>query len=184
MKTAPVRSNAFKVAQFAAYLAQNGAEVGKPTNSYEVIRYRAFWQDSQAAVTHIVYTKDNGLLTYTKGSRDHYEAFLNGEPLPDHAVTLDEKRVTRMRSQRKGAIREQLRKRDGDCCWYCGGLLESAESNIEHLISISDGGTNALANLVLAHTDCNTKAGNMPLAKKLELRARLSSLANESTRHD
>jgi hypothetical protein len=174
--TPPVRRQQFKLAEFATWLAENGAEVGMPTNAYEVIRYRAFWQGSGKAVTHIVYTKESGLLTYMGGSRDHYEAFLHGDSLPDEVPTLDEKRVRRLK--KTGAIREKLRKRDGDCCWFCGGLLASAESNVEHLINISDGGTNALSNLVLAHTACNTLAGNAPLAKKLELRAKLHARSN------
>lgn len=169
--SAPVLRSKLKADEFAAYLARNGAEVGVPTNGYEVIRYRAFWQDSGRATTHIIYTKESGLLTYTGGSKDHYEAFMAGEPLPEVAATLDEKRTRRLKNT--SSVRAQLRKRDGDCCWFCGGLLESAESNVEHLINISDGGTNALPNLVLAHTACNTMAGNLPLAKKLELRAKL-----------
>lgn len=169
--SAPVRRQQFKVDAFAAWLAEHGAEICVPTNGYEVIRYRAFWKGSSKAATHIVYTKENGLLTYVGGSRDHYESFLAGEPLSDVEATLDEKRARRIK--KTSGVRAKLRKRDGDCCWYCGGLLESAESNIEHLINISDGGTNALANLVLTHTACNTKAGNMPLAGKLELRAKL-----------
>jgi hypothetical protein len=169
--SAPVRSKQFKTADFAAYLAQNGAEVGIPTNGYEVIRYKAFWQGSQKAQTHIVYTRDNGLLTYTGASREHYEAFQAGDALPETEATLDEKRVRRIKNT--SGIRQKLRDRDGDHCWFCGGHTTATDSNVEHLINISDGGTNALANLVLAHTDCNTKAGNMTLAKKLELRAEL-----------
>ena len=158
-------------AEFAAWLAQHGAEVGVPTNPYEVIRYRAFWQGSGKAVTHIVYAKESGLLTYMGGSRDHYESFQHGDPLSDTETTVEEKRVRRI----KGAsgIRAKLRKRDGDGCWFCGSTSTPFDSSVEHLINISDGGTNALSNLVLAHPACNKLAGNMPLAKKLELRAKL-----------
>jgi hypothetical protein len=169
--TTPVRRKQFKAAEFAAYLAQNGAEIGVPTNAYEVIRYKAFWQGSAYAMTHIVYSKDSGLLTYTGGTREHYEAFMHGDPLPDAPATLDERKARRVKNT--AGVRKQLRQRDGDNCWFCGDALELAPHNIEHLINISDGGTNALANLVLAHTDCNTKAGNKTLAQKLELRAAL-----------
>jgi len=111
---------------------------------------------------HIVYMKATGIVTYTGLSRDHYEAFMGQEP---------NRPVKRPKST--GPIKHKLRKRDGDCCWFCGGLMASAEGSIEHLIPISDGGTNALANLVLAHVPCNQKAGNLPLGKKLELRAKL-----------
>lgn len=169
--TIPVRRDRFDLAGFAAWLAEEGAEVGHPSNPYEVIRYRAFWQGSTKALTHIVYAKSGGLLTYTGGSRSHYEAFLASDVMPENEPTVEEKRVRRL--NKTGPVRVKLRQRDGDCCWFCGGLLESAESNIEHLIPISQGGTNALANLVLTHTACNTKAGNLNVAKKLELRAKL-----------
>lgn len=178
--SAPVRRKQFDTAAFAAYLAQNGADIGVPTNGYEMIRYKAFWEGSQKAQTHIVYTRENGLLTYTGASREHYEAFQAGDPLPETQATLDEKRVRRVKNT--GAIRQKLRERDGDCCWFCGGGTTPFDSNVEHLINISDGGTNALANLVLAHTACNAKAGNMTLAKKLELRPKLREAASLAQR--
>ena len=182
-KIAPVRRQQFKVDAFAAWLAENGAEICLPTNGYEVIRYRAFWDGSSKAITHIVYTKESGLLTYMGGSRDHYEAFLAGDSLPDtQAEALEEKRVRRVKNT--AAIRVKLRKRDGDLCWFCGRSMTSFDSNIEHLIAVSHGGTNALANLVLAHTECNTRAGNMPVHKKLELRAKLHATTPRRDRRD
>lgn len=174
----PVRCKQFHTAEFAAYLAQNGAEVGVPTNGYEVIRYKAFWQGSQKAMTHIVYTRENGMLTYTGASREHYEAFQAGDPLPDTAATLDEKRTRRIKNT--SAIRQRLRERDGECCWFCGSATTATDSNVEHLINISDGGTNALANLVLAHVECNRRAGNATLAQKLDLRAQLRAQGTEA----
>lgn len=176
-EVAPARRRQLKLDAFAAWLAENGAEVGIPTNPYEVVRYRAFWDGSQKAITHLIYTKESGLLTYTGGSKAHYEAFLAGDHLPDtQAEATEGKRVRRVKNT--AAIRAQLLARDGDCCWFCGKLLAAAESNVEHLIAISQGGTNALANLILAHNECNTKAGNMPVHKKLELRAKLRTEAN------
>jgi hypothetical protein len=42
VKGLPIRRAQFDVQGFAASLASNGAEVGVPTNPYEVIRYRAY----------------------------------------------------------------------------------------------------------------------------------------------
>lgn len=166
----PIRRHSFRAADFAAYLAASGAEIGTPTNVYEVIRYKAFWQGGKKAITHIVYAKENGLLTYTGGSADHYRAFQSAG-----SIEVDESRVRR---KALGHLRPKLVARDGDECWYCAGGLDAEPSNVEHLINVSDGGTNALANLVMAHVGCNTKAGNMPLARKLELRAELRARAN------
>jgi hypothetical protein len=173
--TPPVRRNQFKLADFAAYLAKHGAEVGAPTNPYEVIRYRAFWQGSAKAVTHIVYTKENGLLTYMGGARQHYQAFLDGDDLPDTQEEADTaKRAGRI--QRSQSIRTRLLARDGDECWFCGDAL-GEDCTIEHLIPRVAGGTNALVNLALAHGACNRKADDWPLARKLELRASLRASA-------
>jgi hypothetical protein len=173
--TPPVRRQQFKFADFAAYLAKHGAEIGQPTNPYEVIRYRAFWQGSAKAVTHIVYAKENGLLTYMGGSCSHYQAFLDGDDLPDTQEEADTaKRAGKI--QRSQSIREKLLKRDGDECWFCGKSL-GADATIEHLIPRVAGGTNALVNLALAHRLCNQKADDWPLARKLELRAQLRSVS-------
>lgn len=169
--TPPVRRQQFKTADFAAWLAANGAEVGQPTNPYELIRYRAFWQGASKAVTHIVYTKDNGLLTYMGGSRAHYQAFLDGDSLPDTQDEADtSKRVNRVRQSQ--SIRKSLLKRDGDACWFCGDAMGD-DCTIEHLIPRVAGGTNALVNLALAHRLCNQRADDWPLARKLELRSEL-----------
>jgi hypothetical protein len=173
--TPPVRRQQFKVADFAAWLAEQGAEIGQPTNPYELIRYRAFWQGSAKAVTHIVYTKENGLLTYMGGARAHYQAMLDGEPLPDTQEEADTaKRANRVRASR--SIRERLLKRDGGDCWFCGEQMGD-DCTIEHLIPRAAGGTNSLVNLALAHRLCNQKAEDWPLARKLELRAELRGKA-------
>lgn len=64
-----------------------------------------------------------------------------------------------------------LLRRDGIECFYCG-LLETHDDgfSIEHLLSKSHGGTNAIENLVLAHRTCNTTAGNRSVAEKVRLR--------------
>jgi hypothetical protein len=67
-------------------------------------------------------------------------------------------------ARKRARVREQLRQRDGDNCWYCGQPLSfelegSARkfASIEHLIDLKYGGTNKLGNLVLAHAKCNRK---------------------------
>src|SRR5688572_23282963 len=84
MKSLPIRRQQFKTADFAAWLAINGAEVGTPTNPYEVIRYKAHSAVSKRAETHIVYAKESGLLTFTGSSREHYIQFATGAAMwPD-----------------------------------------------------------------------------------------------------
>ena len=169
--SAPVRRRQFDMPGFAAWLVKNGAEVGMPTNAYEVIRYRAFWQGSAKAVTHIVYTKENGLLTYMAGARAHYDAFLAGEDIPETQQEADDTRKSGRIGKSK-RVRAKLLERDGDACWFCGKAM-GEDATIEHLIARASGGTNNIANLALAHAACNHRAADWPLARKLELRAEL-----------
>ena len=75
--SAPIRRQQLDVSGFSAYLAGIGAEVGIPTNPYEMIRYKAFVEGATRAATHIIYAKENGLLTYTGESRAHYQTFMS-----------------------------------------------------------------------------------------------------------
>ncbi len=61
---------------------------------------------------------------------------------------------------------EQLVKRDGYVCHYCGEkLVESISgfnergASVDHIISQSEGGTDDLSNLVLACRRCNLDKG-------------------------
>lgn len=78
-KTLPMRYQQFDVANFAAWLAKNGAEIGIPTNPYEVIRYRAYSDGKPRS--HIIYAKESGLLTWPGETQAHYLAFLAGETI-------------------------------------------------------------------------------------------------------
>lgn len=81
---------------------------------------------------------------------------------------------TRLHKKRGGArgkkdrprIIRALIARDGLTCCFCGGIirLDAAQNSkgrlsIEHVVPRSEGGTNALANLKLAHRGCNSYHG-------------------------
>lgn len=173
----PVRRAQFCCADFAAWLSQNGAEVGLPTNPYEVIRYRAFWCGSKRAVTHVIYTKDNGLLTFTAGSLEHYRAFLDNQPLegqrPRASEPVNPRPDKDPDAESKGdKMRRRLIARDGGDCWFCGKAM-GADVTIEHLVPKSKGGSNRLDNYALAHAACNHMAADKPLVAKIELRSKL-----------
>jgi hypothetical protein len=173
----PVRRAHFQCADFAAWLSMNGAEVAAPTNPYEVVRYRAFWCGSKRAVTHVVYTKDSGLLTFTSGSQEHYRAFLDGQPLEGQApramAPVNPRPDKDPDAESKGdKVRRRLLARDGDECWFCG-LAMGSDVTVEHLVPKSKGGSNRLDNYALAHRACNHLAADKPLVAKIELRAQL-----------
>jgi 5-methylcytosine-specific restriction endonuclease McrA len=61
--------------------------------------------------------------------------------------------------------------RDGDECCYCGKPLGD-DMTLEHRIALSNGGTDDLDNLKLAHALCNREVGNLPPDMKDELAKR------------
>lgn len=187
-KGLPIRRNNFDAQGFLAFLASQGCEIGKPSNQYEVVRYRAYW-NSKKPVTHIVYAKENGLLTWMQGSQGHYQRFLAGQNItgnnPPFVSQFDKPtpRSAQPKSLKKGnaPTRAKLLSRDGDECWFCGTAMGD-DCTIEHLVPKSKGGRNALANYALAHSDCNQRAGDLPLVDKIELRAQMrrSAAAQEA----
>lgn len=173
MANLPVRRKQFWTGEFATFLAANGAEVCIPTNAYEVIRYRAYHGQSAKPLTHIVYAKENGLLNFQGGSRDHYLAFLAGERLPQLSKRAAAAQAAKPKEPSLSAKqRAKLIARDGDECWFCG-LSMGADVTIEHLVPKSKGGGNQLANYALAHAACNQAAADKPLVAKIEIRTKL-----------
>jgi len=172
MASLPIRRQQFDVQGFASWLARNGAEVGIPTNPYEVIRYRAYDRSGAKAATHIVYSKENGLLNFQGSSREHYTLFSSGcDFLRPQALTTPTAVAPKAAKLSKTAFaREKLLQRDGDECWFCG-LAMGDDITIEHLVPKSAGGGNKLANYALAHARCNHLAADKPLIEKIELRS-------------
>lgn len=73
-------------------------------------------------------------------------------------------------------LRRAILARDGDACWLCGKVMPTQDRTIEHLVARSNGGTNELSNLALAHRACNHLLGNLPFEAKQALRARMREL--------
>lgn len=170
----PIRRRDFDVPGFLAYVARNGGEVATPTNPYEVVRYRAHWRFTTQAGVHVVYAKENGLLTFTGGSKGHYRAFLDGAPMQELPETPRSvvAPVPATGLSKGEATRRKLIARDGDGCWFCGTALGD-DCTLEHLVPKSKGGKNSLANYALAHRKCNEAAADMPLVGKIALREQM-----------
>lgn len=179
----PIRAKQFSTADFLAWLASNGAEVCNVTNPYELVRYRAYTSGATKALTHIVYRKDNGLLTWTGASMKHYQAFLDGgeligakpygqQPSP---VAVEATETLSQGDKR----RHKLMDRDGSDCWFCGDEMGD-DCTLEHLVPRSRGGGNTMANLVLAHAECNGRAADLSISEKVELRTRLRARTPEA----
>lgn len=166
----PIRDTQFRVSNFAAWLAQNGAEVASPTNPYELIRYRAYEAKKGKATVNVVYRKENGLITFTANSRKHYQLFLDGKTLEARALPQSLKVKGSGHAPAKGEIRRaRLMERDGTDCWFCGRPM-GGDVTIEHLVARSKGGVNHLDNYALAHQKCNAAAADKSLVEKIALR--------------
>jgi 5-methylcytosine-specific restriction endonuclease McrA len=137
--------------------------------------YRAYWRFTTQSSVHVVYAKENGLLTWTGGSKGHYRAFLVGSPmqeLPSEDAPAPARVPSPLPKSKSAARRRKLLERDGDGCWFCG-LPMGDDCTIEHLIPKSKGGRDWLANYALAHSKCNASAADLPLVQKIAMRARL-----------
>jgi len=180
MGNVPVRREQIRhhMTKFMAWLNANGAEIGQPTNPYEVIRYRAYWRNTHRAGVHIIYAKENGLLTWTGGSLGHFRAFLAGEPMDGAAKVPAIAKPADVESE-AAKRRRKLLARDGADCWFCGLALGS-DATIEHLVPKSKGGGNRLDNYALAHSACNQAAADKPLVEKIALRESLRAKSKET----
>lgn len=155
------------ITKFKTFLKESGAVVLEPTNEYEVIRFR-----TENGVS-IVYRNKRGTLKFTGESKQAYEKLMKKTPW-----TIVPKGLTK-----KKKTLESLIKRDGSKCFYCG--LETTKQNrtIEHILSVSKGGNNDLANLAISCSCCNLKAGDMPIVDKVLLRESTQKKENESHEH-
>jgi len=153
------KSKKFK--EFKRFLQAAGAEIIEPTSIFEVLRFKA------NGTVGVVYQNQHGVITkFFNEAEKALQAFQNNKPYSANEVS---KRVKR------NYILNTLLKRDGTDCFYCGKEMKEGQETIEHLFSINQGGRNHIANLALAHYECNRQASHMPVVEKVKLRDRLRS---------
>lgn len=80
---------------------------------------------------------------------------------------------------RRDAIRKTLWSAQGGKCALCGGVmvidpLSTRHATIDHIRPKSQGGTNRLENLQLAHLACNQARGDMDIQCVSTARVRLA----------
>ena len=141
---------------FNAWLIANGSAILEPTNRYEVARFLT------ALGTGVIYRNDgNRLSSWQGGAAEAFHAFQAGKPW----------RARDRTARRSGKARNMflsLIARDGWACMYCGHAVTDETATIEHVVAVTHGGPNHLANLSLAHGDCNQAAGHLSAREKLE----------------
>ena len=142
---------------FEKWLVSNGAEILRPTNEYEVLRFRA------GADIGVAYRKKDGRISFaTTNMTKAWVAYKNQKPFPFRPKT------TRRRSKTDHLV-DTLLERDGENCVYCDEPLND-DITLEHFLSIAHGGTNHISNLGLAHDRCNRAVSHLSIAEKLRMR--------------
>ncbi len=140
-----------KLEHFESWLIDRGCEILPKTNQYEALRFRGI-------ETGVIYTSGKFSGSYVQNAWHCYclNKKWNGRP----------KKTNRMSSYSRH--RAKLIERDGTACFYCGKFMFSNDRTIEHLIPLTAGGKNGLANEVLAHSKCNNKMNSLPLIEKIK----------------
>lgn len=149
---------------FSKWLIESDCEILPPTNEWEILRYRHPVPYENGVVitqTAIIYKNKRNTLTFTGWSEKHYRDFLKKRTLGE--LTNSKKRDATNK-------KNNLLKRDGSHCFYCRKSMEDNNMTIEHLLPTSKGGTNHMHNLVLAHEECNVKAGDKSIMEKVKIR--------------
>jgi len=144
---------------FEAWLLERGSAIKQVTNPYEVIRFMGINAEC------IVYRKASNAITHwSDGAAEAYRAFLDGMPWRASARgKRDPKRTNLVLS---------LARRDGWACVFCGKATEIETVTVEHFVPITAGGTSHLANLSLAHKECNAGASHLSVREKVEMAVR------------
>jgi 5-methylcytosine-specific restriction endonuclease McrA len=154
--TAPSKTQAAlvsqKLAAFKIFLKARGADVLVATNEWELIRFRANNE------TSVIYSRKNGHVTFHNGSKAAWDAFVGNTSWRGTVAT-----------RRTSTALKTLMIRDNGVCFYCINDVHINDASEEHLLSATHGGPDNLANKVLAHKLCNSRAGHLDLFEKIKL---------------
>jgi hypothetical protein len=147
-----------KLPAFKTFLTARGGEVLEPTSEWEVVRFRS------GSNTSIIYTNKKGILNFygedAKAALDAYRT--NGS----WRANLH---VFKNRTKNSSVVCRTLRKRDGNNCFFCLKGVKAEEESEEHLLSRTHGGSDHIANKVLAHKACNLNANHLSVAEKIRI---------------
>ena len=153
--------SALPVAKFADWLTARGAQVLKPTNPFELVRF------TTARGIGVTYTNARGRITHVGEAEAAHKAFVC-QGSWDAGVASPRRRTKTDR------LVTQLRERDGSGCFFCRLPVDDTDASIEHLVPRGHGGPDHLSNYALAHKMCNAKAGHLSLMEKIRMRERAS----------
>ena len=141
---------------FCGWLISRGAEVLMPSTPLEIARFRT------AEGISVVSVNGRGDLYFSGNGYHIWDCYLKGSAWRAFPKGKREDKKGRSRLMVTVALR------DGENCFYCHKPLHEDRS-LEHLLSLTFGGSNHLANMVLAHRECNEAAGNKSVREKLQI---------------
>lgn len=155
-----------------ALLKERGVEILAPTNSYEVIRFRA------KTGVGVVYRNLRGRYTANDQALETFRAIVENEGGSLAPVQVTKRRV---QGERRAGELAAILERDGTECFFCGKELPPLNASldpelaptIEHLVARAHGGPEHISNKFAAHKCCNEAAGHLSAPEKIALRDRL-----------
>jgi hypothetical protein len=145
-----------EIFKFKEFLVNSGVEFLVTTSEWEVLRFRA------NGAIGVVYNNKRSDFTFVNEAQKAYDAFMNNREYSN--------KIFIHKRQRASVLMRSVIERDGSQCFYCGKALKDDDMTIEHLLSISSGGSNHLSNLAISCKPCNSEAGRLPIVEKVKLR--------------
>jgi len=149
-----------RLTAFRMWLSANGAQVLEPTSEWEVVRFKS------GAVTSVIYTNKACKLTFTGDSLSAFDAFRGNHAWRAVAPTKRQPRKP------NSPVVATLLSRDGRECFFCLDPVARGFESVEHLVAVTHGGPNHISNFVLAHPDCNSRAGHLSASEKIAIRVK------------
>lgn len=152
--------------KFEAFLTERGAGVLRPTSEWELCRF------THGDALGIIYTNKRGNLSWMGGSGHVFACYL--QALPWRAAPATQRR------SKSSPICRTLRQRDGSLCFYCHQHVLPEEESPEHLLALTHGGPDHIANMVLTHGACNRAAGHLSLMEKIKIREKRARMPSNT----
>ena len=152
-----------KIASFKNWLINQGCEILPVSNEHESLRFKGqnvgvVYKSGKTSSNYV----DRAIRCYKTASS------WDGRPISTGRKTSYKKR------------KEDLLRRDGGNCFYCGEPLKN-DITLEHLQSLTSGGKDTIGNSVLCHEECNHKAGAMTVVEKVSMAIKMRSEKKQIT---
>ena len=140
----------FDLEKFKNWLEKGGCDILPLLNEHEALKFRG-------RIIGIVYKSGKTSNKYTARAIRFFKENKSWDGFPPNVGRKSNYKLEKI----------HVLDRDGDLCFFCNKPLGD-DITLEHLLAISRGGRNALANMVLMHEKCNNELSNLPLIDKIK----------------